>query len=201
MATEKLTISVEKAVLQDIAAALGAEDAKKTAICENFALHAVLEWHAWLKGSRRYLSLTEQQIERVALLYEDLLPGERPSGPDISHRFNIPDGAAAYISRVLSGRKFTQWRQQGLVELKKAIQAKARDAAARVKANEGDKLTGLRLTKIAVRELERCLDESLKRNGALALPRRGATSGEQVELSVEWATIAALAEHPDLKKI
>lgn len=201
MATEKLTINVDKKVMQDIATAFGVEDARKQEILEKVAVQALLEWHAWLSGERRYLSLTEQQIDRVASLYESLLPGERPSAPDISHRFSVPDGAAAYISRVLSERKFTHWRKQGLLELRELIQTKSKDAQERIQKREGDKLTSIRLTRIAVRELERCLDELARKDNSLTLPRRGATSGDQVELSIQWNTIDLLVKHPDLSSV
>lgn len=200
MATKSLTIAIDETMLQRIADALGPLKAAEVMdVCQKVAKAALVEWYEWIAGSRRYLSLTEQQIDRIAFLYQEFLPAERPSAADISYRFNVPDGPAGYISRVLSDRKFTLWREQGLKELRKVIQGRVKDAKKRLADNEGDKKTTIRLTKAAVRELERSFAECLKTNDSLSLPQRGATSGDQVEMSLEWAAVAALSELEELK--
>jgi len=115
MATKNVTIAVENEVLQALAASVDAEKPNEvTTACEKIAQAALLEWYEWMTGSRRYLSLTEQQIERVAYLYRELLPKERPSATDISYRFKIPDGPASYLSRVLGDRKIHSLAPTGI---------------------------------------------------------------------------------------
>ena len=74
-------------------------------------------WIAWLAGKRTYSSITDQQIEWVEQLYEQLLPDEEPSSDRLYNNFNIPPGTADYIARQLARRDIRKWKLRAYDEL------------------------------------------------------------------------------------
>ena len=201
MPDQPVSITIKGDAVQLLSEAFSnTEQIKQADLCKAIAQLAVDEWLNWLSGERRFLSLTEQHIERVSCMYERLLPGDRPTPSEISYRFKLPEGQAAYISRVLSDRKFTKWRALGLAELKRLLNSRASDAAQRLKDREGEKKVSLKMSKMAVRELERCYNDCLKSDGNLSpASPNGRSIGDRVEIELQWLTVAALLKHTDLK--
>jgi predicted transcriptional regulator len=200
MPSKKLSLEVDPAAAQTIASAFGLTDsAKIDNALEKLAQLALSEWINWLSGTKRFLSLTEQTIERVAQIYERLLDNQQPKVSQLYNQLNLPHGQANYISRVLNERTLSTWRKQGLLELKKALTKNQTMASKNVAAKEGELAITITISKVALLELQRCYEEVRNLFPDLAPPKRRSTFGDSYEIDLPSATIVRLLEEPQLK--
>jgi hypothetical protein len=200
MPAENVSLKIEATVVERLTKALGIANSKDNAtICQKIVELAFKEWDQWLSGSRRFLSLTEQTIERVADIYDTLLPNERPTPSELGHRMSIPYGQAVYACRVLGDRKFSRWREEGLRELKGEIKRRQPEAQQllKSKANETQPVA-LSLSLWAYRELTRCFDELRRKDSSIEPPVRHYSEAGWLKISVTALTFKALANHPDI---
>jgi hypothetical protein len=70
-------------------------------IVVDFASAAFEEWIAWLDGSRRAMSTTELETERIYIIYKHILTDSIPSAGSIGQVFNLPLGRSQYVVRNL----------------------------------------------------------------------------------------------------
>jgi hypothetical protein len=197
MSTKSLTLEVDPAAAQELARAFGITDpAKVDNLCNTFAQLAFFEWSNWLSGDRRFLSLTEQTIERVAQIYQKILNTQQPKVSQLYNQLNLPHGQASYICRVLNERTLSVWRKQGLTELKKALLQKRKTASDYVAANEGEVAITIAITKIALLELQRCYEELRTKSPDLPPPKRRSSFGDSCEIDLPSVTIVRLLEDP-----
>jgi hypothetical protein len=99
----KITLTLDDKTAEAIAAAFDRASNRDEA-CMLFATLAVRHFHAWIAGTGRYRSLTEQYTA-FEDLYDTLLPPtEGPSVSRLYNSFNMPHGQATYIARTLSDK-------------------------------------------------------------------------------------------------
>lgn len=83
----------------------------------DFANAAFEEWIAWLDGSRRVMSTTELETERIYIIYQNILTDSIPSAGSIGEIFNLPLGRSQYVVRNLKYKypKFFRERKISLI--------------------------------------------------------------------------------------
>jgi len=83
----------------------------------DFASAALEEWIAWLDSSRRVMSTTELETERIYTIYRDILTDSIPSAGSIGQIFNLPLGRSQYVVRNLKYKysKFFRGRKTVLI--------------------------------------------------------------------------------------
>ena len=78
---------------------------------------AFAEWMAWLSGSKRYGSQTEEMTERIIDIYAELTPDKEPNVSTLYNRFGIPFGRARYVCQVIESRHIHALNQQAIIRL------------------------------------------------------------------------------------
>ena len=78
---------------------------------------ALTEWAAWLSSSRRPMSISELETERIHTIYQQVLLDSLPSANHLGRIFDLPMGRARYISQSLNYRygRFIRKRQVRLL--------------------------------------------------------------------------------------
>ncbi len=117
-------------------------------------------WIDWVSGARRYRSQTEQYVDWVEQLYNQVLPlDEPPSADRLFNSFNIPFGQAQYIARVLNNRSQVHWRESALTKLKEMLSEKKVEAENMLAHEAGDQTIELLLYRPSFQELEFAIEE------------------------------------------
>jgi hypothetical protein len=152
---------------------------------------------AWLTGTKRYRSLTEQYIDWVEQIYLEFLPkDEMPSAERIYNSMNMPYGQAAYIARVLENKTLVQWRQFAEQELLAALKDTDKDARDYVKKKVPQMDIQICISKLAVQELYRICSYRRRSNKNYLMPKKGAPAGDYLYVGIPAGTIVDLIDNP-----
>jgi hypothetical protein len=81
-----------------------------------FANAAFQEWISWLDSSRRFMSITELETERIHTIYNQFLTNSIPSTESIGQIFKLPLGRSRYVVRNLQ-YKYPEFFRQRRIEL------------------------------------------------------------------------------------
>jgi len=199
MAKKTISLSIDDATYQQIAAIFGADDNAAKDSCTKFAQLAFETFAEWITGQTRFRSLTEQHIAWVEALYEALLPaGEVPTVERLYNGFNMTHGQAAYISRVLGEKNLPRWRQQATKEVKDALKKKKEVAQKWVADDNAVKECEVRLSKLAGRELLRLAEQVCRDDDKLQLPKLRSKGTDLAAVAVPAGTLLKLLEHSAL---
>jgi hypothetical protein len=171
----KLSIDDEQA---DAIAAAFDRQADRGEACRLFASLALDHFYAWISGTRRYRSLTEQQAAWIEDIYERLLPPtEGPSVNRLYNSFNLSHGQAVYVSRVLADKALKQWRKQALKDLAADIEMIWPTANGHISKNEKNRV--VRTSKLSALELQRLSDEAWRADKSFISPAAKGGIGDQ----------------------
>jgi hypothetical protein len=88
----------------------------------DFANAALKEWIAWLDGSRRVMSTTELETERIYTIYQHILTDSIPSAGSIGQIFNLPLGRSQYVVRNLKYKYPQFFRRRKIVLIIQALE-------------------------------------------------------------------------------
>lgn len=91
-------------------------------ITTDFASAAFQEWAAWLDGSRRIMSTTELETERIYIIYNQILKNSIPSAGSIGQIFNLPLGRSQYIVRNLKYKYPKFFRSRKIILISRALE-------------------------------------------------------------------------------
>jgi|GEM_PF-4712371 len=91
-------------------------------ITTDFASAAFQEWVAWLDGSRRIMSTTELETERIYIIYNQILKNSIPSAGSIGQIFNLPLGRSQYIVRNLKYKYPQFFRKRKIILITQALE-------------------------------------------------------------------------------
>jgi len=132
---------------------------------------AVASWVDWLSGEERYTSLTQQYTDWVEAIYVHLLSENAPPSIDrLYNRFNIPFGQAQYITRVLSNKTLTHWRQKAVERLKSALLQKLDDVDEWLENGDATLRAEIILDKLSYLELRSVCDRLFQQNPDEVVP-------------------------------
>lgn len=82
---------------------------------------AFQEWIAWLSGSDRPLTITEQNTRRVLALYSTMYPNDIPNAESLYNNFRLPLGQARYIAQAISYQRGSHMHGLALENVLRAI--------------------------------------------------------------------------------
>lgn len=163
--------------------------------CTDFASFAFEQMHDWIDGSARYRSLTDQYLEWVERLYDDVLPkGLAPTTTRLYNALNMPYGQANYIARALAEKALKDWRKEAFEILKKDMLQTWPVFDAFLKKNEGDRTAILRTTKLAGLELIRVSDEIWAKDRSFVPPTSKGGIGDQRAFDLEAKSFETVAK-------
>jgi len=139
---------------------------------------AIASWVDWLSGEKRYTSLTQQYTDWIEAIYLHLLPEDEPPSIDrLYNSFNIPFGQAQYITRVLSNKTLTHWRQRAVERLKSAMEKKLDDVNEWVKRGDATLKAEIIIDKLSYLELKSICDRLFQQNPDEIIPPEYSLAG------------------------
>lgn len=110
-------------ISEEMAASIAAAFPENADAPEALAQIALAELVGWMTGDRRPAKLTDQNIARVAAIYEHLLLDDVPDVQTLVRRFNLPVGQARYIVQSLNYQSPQSMRSRSVRLLVSALEA------------------------------------------------------------------------------
>jgi hypothetical protein len=190
--------AISRGLLGGTATQNGMDSAAARDAVSTFVQLAFDEYRDWILGRTRYRSLSELQIERVAAIFNRIMPTEIPSTTRLYNDFGLSHGQATYVARVLADRQLSAWRQIARDELVAQIKGKVAKAKQNQEDGRGEAELQLTLSTLAIRELELVFEAAFTHDTLIAPWKRSNSVGNVHFIATESTTLIALARELDL---
>jgi hypothetical protein len=159
---------------------------------------AVDSWVELFAGRKRYRSLTEQYIEWLGDIYDQVLTSEEPNEGRLFSQFGFPYGQAQYFARILRNQRLGTWRKKALERLKQVLSAGLKEAQKAVQQKRPDERMEFQMSKGSRLELTAILSTLLDANTPGIIPIRDVgTVGNYITVSIAASNVEMVLKEID----
>ncbi len=159
---------------------------------------AVDSWVELFAGRKRYRSLTEQYIEWLGDIYDQVLTTEEPNESRLFSQFGFPYGQAQYFARILRNQRLGTWRKKALQRLRQVLSGGLNEAQKAVKQDRPEERMEFQMSKGSRLELTAILSTLLDADTPGILPVRDVgTVGNYITISIAASNVGMVLKEID----
>jgi hypothetical protein len=159
---------------------------------------AVDSWVELFAGRKRYRSLTEQYLDWLGDIYDQVLTAEEPNETRLFSQFGFPYGQAQYFARILRNQRLGTWRKKALERLKQVLSADLKKAQDAVQKKRPKERMEFQMSKASRVELTAILSGLLEANTTGIIPIKSeGTVGDYITVSIAASNVEMVLKEID----